>query len=253
MNRRFLLKTLIGFVFLSIFCRIALASDLYFVGYAYDMEQEALLYSETHEVVLDHEGQYLTAVVTYKSPEGRLIAEKKLDYGKNLLRPDLLFEDFRDSLKIQVDGDSDYVVLKTGKEEQREIEKLNLGKNQTVVVDAGFDRMIKQQWEELLDGEKISFKFMPLTKAKLVSFKAYSTAVSDNYLDVEIAPENFFVRMLMDPIKLRYEIESARLVRFQGVTNLRASLSGEVKEDNFQAVILYQYPEKVGKLLSNIE
>ena len=219
-------------------------NDLVSIGHAYDLQSDELLYVETHRIDLDQNEEYKRALVTYQAPEGDLIASKQLDYQPYVLRPQLAFEDKRDPYQIRVLNTPRELAVRAREQGTELNETLTLDEDELVIVDAGFDRMVRRYWERLVAGETIEFEFLALSRASLVSFKVYQTSIGEEHLDLAIAPTNWLIQLLMDPIELHYDLNSRRLMEYRGVTNIRAWESGQLSEDNYHARIRYEYLDK---------
>lgn len=218
-----------------------LAQQLVFVGHAYAIDSERLLYVETHRVELDSQQQYRRAEVSYQDAEGEVIAVKQLDYLPYVLRPQLEFEDKRDRYKLRVMNREDSISLETLEANNQQQDSVALPSGEMVIVDAGFDRMVRKHWDALLAGENIEFEFLALSRSSLVSFEVYQTGLNEESLSLAIAPTNWLIQLLMDPIELRYDRNSKRLMEYRGVTNIRAWEKGSLSEDNYHAHIRYEY------------
>ena len=231
-------------VLVSLFCIAvpAQAEAFRFIGDAFDPTGQTLLYTETHEVDLDEAGEYRRASVSYDGPNGQPIAFKKLNYSVERLRPELDFTDFRTAQQVTVQHNGRAMLLQT--KTMSDLQQVNIPVEEEpklTVVDAGFDQLVGRYWEQLKAGEDIEFEVLALSRASLISFRVYRTSLSEQHVELAIAPANWLIRLLMDPIALKYDRQTGRLLEYQGVTNIQASVDGEVSEDNFTAWIKYRY------------
>ena len=80
---------------------------------AYDLEGEELLYTERH-VETWADGRLFEREVRYEDPEGELIAEKVVVYGKDSEAPSFEMTDYRAGLREGAEVDSGEVVLFSG-------------------------------------------------------------------------------------------------------------------------------------------
>lgn len=219
-------------------------SMLRFTGTAYSLDGDRLLYIEEHTVSLDEKGQYLRADVRYTTEDGALIAHKVLDYQQDPLKPNMHFRDKRVDAGIRAENMDAGVLLERVKGEEKLLDQLELEEQAISIVDAGFDRLVSRYWAELLTGKEIDFEFLALTRADFVGFVVRKTGETANSVDLEIAPRNWLIALLMDPIRLRYDRETARLMDYKGVTNIPASVDGQVIDDNYEANIRYVYHDE---------
>lgn len=217
------------------------AQELRFSGQAYDLESGELLYSEHHRVQLTQEGRYSSSTASYRYPDGREIAKKELDYSSNPLSPVLQFDDFRAQTSLSVRPESNQLLLDEVQGDDSRLEVVELPEDGPLVVDAGFDQLVMSNWSKLVSGQVLEFDFLALSRASLVPFKVEMIAGDEDTVTLAIAPQNWLIGLLMDPIRLVYERDTARLLRYYGVTNIPVSEDGEVREDNYHAEIRYSY------------
>ncbi len=214
---------------------------LEFEGRAYDAETEQFLYLEKHTITLDKEGNYASSSVQYLDEKGDVFASKSVSYEASLIAPSFTFFDYRTDRQISVQNKVGSIKLtsKTGLIET--IKNVDVEKASGLVVDAGFDRFIYENWENLLKNKDISFAFLTISRALLVSIDVREKSRTNDSVVYLVEPSNFLLSLLVDPIELTYNIESQRLTRFQGLTNIAKSKNGKVQSDNYVAVIQYKY------------
>ncbi|MFT7184731.1 MAG: hypothetical protein ACI84K_000097 [Pseudohongiellaceae bacterium] len=225
-------------------------SELVFTGKAYSLDSEQLLYVERHSIKLNDLGEYLSSQVNYFDPEGQSIATKFLDFSDSQTMPKLSFVDKRINAKIEVqpfDKEQQHRVrILKERGDERKVSEVKTEDKYTSIIDAGFDLYVMANWQKLLDGGAIEMEFLALTRAKYIGFKLEPAHLEKNakmgQLVLSLRPQNFFIRLLMEPIYLSYDINSKRLIRFEGLTNLEMVEQGQGLGDNFVARIEYSYP-----------
>lgn len=227
------------------------AQNFSFFGKAYDLDTGEWLYSETHHIVLSGQGDYLSAQVVYRYPDGKVIAQKNLDFSDSRLAPALTFLDRRDDSTLTTMTGPDSVELIKNTQQARTTENVEVEQAQALVVDAGFDQLVLENWDKLVAGEVISFDFLALSRASVVPFQVSRISDANTNADINanpgttvtlaIEPESWLIGMLMDPIRLVYDRQTAKLLEYSGVTNIPASESGRVLDENYHARIRYRY------------
>lgn len=168
------------------------------LGRAFDQETGNFLYSEHHSC---SEGA-LECSVEYRDDSGALIVHKELDYRGSLYGPALRIRDYRRETTLVVEPT-----------EQRD-----------VVVDAGFDNFVRSQWSSLSTGESVKFPFLVVGFDKPLNMIAKvdnSKPCSDRELCLEVSLDSWFLGLLAKPISLVYSIEEKKLLRYQGISNIR--------------------------------
>lgn len=218
------------------------AQLLNFEGKAINPETSDLLYVENHQAILNDAGEYLSAYITYSNPTGEIFAEKTLDYTKNALAPDMMFHDKRSDERISVflNKAENYLQVLIETNENRKLSKVKLSEP-LLVVDAGFDRLIDSRWNALRKDKELKFTFLAIMRAQLINFEAIEVKANTNSVSLELQPRNFFIDLLVDPILLEYELNTKRLLRFEGLTNIEKFKNGKRTEENYVARIDYTY------------
>lgn len=232
---------------LCVSMQVAASQLLRFEGRALDPASKTLLYTEQHQVVLDEQGNYISSLVEYLDPEGRIFAEKTLDFSKSQIAPDLMFYDKRHeqrtTVTLQANSEgADYIYILNENGLQREQTRVEIDENK-VVIDAGFDRLIALNWPVLLQQKQLDFSFLAITRSQLVNFQVKKDVLANRRISLELHPRNFFIGLLVDPIELEYDHETQRLLRFTGLTNIERYVNGKRSEENYLADIYYQYQD----------
>ena len=224
-------------------------SVIEFTGTAYDIDSEKMLYREQHRINVNEAGEYLSSEVRYSGLDGNIIAIKTLDFSKSQTMPQLTFIDKRVDSNIKVDplnGDAQNTVrIFSERGEARKLSQVKISSSASSIIDAGFDLFVIKNWQPLLAGKTIGMDFLALTRAQYIGFEleaVSSKGRSDGLLVLSLRPSSFFIRLLMDPIYLTYDINSRRLLRFEGLTNIENVEGGQDIGDNFVARIEYSYP-----------
>ncbi|NVK37765.1 MAG: hypothetical protein HWE18_07560 [Gammaproteobacteria bacterium] len=220
---------------LSLSCK---ADSFQFIGKAFDLNSGALLYQEHHRVTLNQYNQYEQTQVTYTDKKGNVFATKQLDFSDALLVPRVRFVDTRSDVTLKIEHeDRD---IKVVYQDSRDSLKANIKYRQKMVVDAGFDQLLLEQWEQVLNGNTIEFEFLAPTRGELIDFSLIPIAQTDKDIEFDLQPSNFLIRLLVDPIKLTYDKKHKRILRYEGLTNIE----DESKDgDYFVAKIEYEYTD----------
>ncbi|WP_417538366.1 hypothetical protein [Marinobacter sp.] len=218
-----------------------------FTGQAESSTGEAL-YEERHRIEgsckagvfqpLEHRVVYIRRAESNRHP----FAEKRLDYRSSLLRPVVKYQqpDFKESLEITYPASDSAAIV--WQQPGGEIKQSNLGGSNDLVVDAGFDNLVRQNWHKLTTGESVKFRFLAPTRGTDYAFilePAQNLSIEVDHL-VQIRPESLVLKFLVDPIVLGYNNKGA-LTAYSGLTNVR-----ENADQNHTATIHYEvnnYPE----------
>lgn len=239
------MKTIIAclciFLSLSVFASTTghATSVLLFEGTAYDINTKDVLYKEQHTITLNERDQYKATAVTYLDSSGEVFAKKTLDFSHDLMSPLVDFEDTRVGISVKVSKEDNglSVRYKSASDSASGIVK----RVPMMVVDAGFDQMLLQYWDVLLNNERLEFEFLAPTRAQLISFSLTPTFQNDAIIGFSLAPSNFFLRLLVDPIKLTYDKLTKRILIYEGLTNIEKTKQGKATGDYYIARIEYHY------------
>jgi len=210
------------------------------VGSAYDLESDELLYRETHCVSEDD----LAREVIYQDAGGKLIAYKKLDYSSGATTPSFVQKNYYSGELVEVALDEGVVsmaVTDSSSGEALKSSEENPGQKLPLVIDAGFDVFVRQNWDSLVAGESLRFQFPLSDRASLIELRiqplgcSYPTQ-SDQCFRLDVA--NWLLRMLVKPIELGYDSDQRQLTRFRGLSNI-----GDENGNGLVVDIKYDYQD----------
>ena len=218
-----------------------------FVGYAYSLDGEELLYSEHHLIMSTADNQRLYSTVHYKSSEGKVIADKTLKYDETGYFPSFNFLDLRTDQILNVENFGKKITITQGdnlaEKGRRDVESINPLKKGVMIADAGFDVFMMKNWPALTAGETKIVDFLAPTRGMFVSFEIKQIFKNNSIVQFSLAPDNFFISMLVDPIFLEYDLASGRILSYKGLTNVEQSINGKATGNNYIAHIKYKYSD----------
>ena len=215
------------------------ANSFSFIGVAYDVESNSVLYKELHTVILNAQQEYEKTLVEYTDVEGNIFAKKRLYFNHNLMAPDVYFVDNRASTLVEVETKTDTLIVNY--EGRLDDASARIKAVSMMVVDAGFDQMLIQYWDQLLNNQPLEFEFLAPTRAELISFSLTPVYQDNQVIKFELAPSNFILSLLFDAIKLTYDKFSKRILVYEGLTNIEEFKPGKQTGDYYVARIEYRY------------
>jgi hypothetical protein len=186
------------------------------VGDAFDLDSGEFLYRELHDC--GQREQLCT--VDYVDQSGILIARKSMDYTSNPFQPRLSMTNLRSAEQFHYEPE--------------------LGRN--LVADAGFDNFVRDSWQDLEAGRKVNFEFVVLGMDKPLRMTIRQDSAASCAQDrtcLKIVLDSWLLRNFVDPIKLVYSSTDQKLLRFSGVSNIKAVDGGSLNVN-----ILYSYGEE---------
>lgn len=234
------IRSALPFAAVSLFaCHVAATeSEFHFVGQA--SKNGTTVYEERHQV----SGQCNSGVwrpdthsVRYLRPgNGDAFATKELDYQHSPLQPEVEFEqqDFNERLSVKHTGEDTLGIR--WRKPSGEVENFDVPYDDTVVVDAGFDNLVRRNWDAVTDRKSVDFRFLGPTRGEHYGFimEPSSSDKTNAAHIVSIRPSGMIARFLVDPIILGYN-ESGALTDYIGLSNIRES-----KDGNYTVHIRYE-------------
>lgn len=221
------------------------AEVIYFRGNASDLQTGKFLYSENHAEFRSMD-KHTHSIVTYRDAGGKVFARKRITFTKSTNQPDFRMEDFRDGYieGATLLGNSRFQFFKrSDKEAALEKEVVTIGT--PGVIDGGFDYFVRENFASLAAGQAKKVNFG--VSARFTYFSFVISKVGDlkrkgrDAIRFKLAPDNFLLRQLIDPLFITYDKESLRLLEYTGYTNID---DGTRKGRNFEARIVFNYPQK---------
>lgn len=224
------------------------------IGHAFDRNSGALLYQERHTETYAN-GEMTADTVQYIDPQGHIFGQKQVDFSRDPFVPEFQLDNTRTG---HVEGltriavDSLQVRFREHADEALRQQQLDLPRD--AIADAGFDRFIESQWGHLIAGKTLVRKFLVPSRLEFMDWRIRR---SDNVREdtphdakrgdqrarrtVRFALEidSAFLRLVVPPIVVIYDRDTRRLMRYEGLSNLRDD-SGE----NHSVRIEFEYLEQ---------
>ncbi|WP_250830103.1 hypothetical protein [Marinobacter sediminum] len=215
-----------------------MAATMIFTGTAKGAQGETL-YQETHTATgscIDGLFQPQSNQIDYRWPDrDEVFARKALEYPGSKLRPVVDFRqpEFSESLSIRY-PESDVLVI-DWQMPKGETRTFDVPYSSDVVVDAGFDNLVRKHWSQLIQGQSVEFRFLGPTRGEHYAFVLEPTESAEVGADYvfQIRPTGMVLSFLVDPIVLGYD-ENGALTDYLGLTNIR-----ENADANYTAHIRY--------------
>ena len=207
------------------------------IGTALSLEDERVLYRE-RRVEEWRDGALVGCRVEYLTPDGRVFAAKTISFDSGATTPEFTFVDFREEFREGAVPAADTVVLFSGAGGDLERRRAELPA--TPVIDAGFDNLIRREYERLAAGERVVFDFAVPAEQRFFRFQIDRVGEVEvdgrPALELRMRPANPLLRLLVDPIRLVYD-EQLRLREFAGISDIR-----DDDGNRHLARIVFEYP-----------
>lgn len=206
------------------------------VGEAYRLDSGELWYREKHyfrQGGLEHEVKYVDA-------DGQPVARKLIDYRSGLTSPGFSQQGSSYSDYYAASWQSPEQLLLQYREPSSDMQQGVVEVRQPLVVDAGFDHFIRQHWEALVAGEKLTFNFAAPSRQQLVKLfvaRMDCDLADANTVCFRATLDNLILRWFVTPIEVVYAADSRLLQRYVGLANI-----ADEQGVNHKVDIRYQYP-----------
>ncbi|MEX0739939.1 MAG: hypothetical protein WD071_11415 [Pseudohongiella sp.] len=230
-------------------CPAAAATDEtqpWAIGTAWSTDKSEILYREVHFAGdPDHD---LTTRVEYRRDNDEVFAEKDIDYSVSTTAPAISQIDHRNQARIVTRHPNPepgpVVELEVRPHDSDEIRTQAFDYEDGLIIDAGFDPFIREHWDRLAEGRRVTTDFLVPARMDTVHISISKTDNSEcnfpsqNMHCFVIKPAGLLrmVSWFVDPIRIAYDTESRRLLMFEGVSNLRDD-AGEPRN----ALIHFEY------------
>jgi hypothetical protein len=182
------------------------------------LDDGALLYREEHLVRLAG-NRTSERLVLYRCLDGSAFARKRVRYGDDPYAPSFLLEDARSGYREGAERTADG--LRVAWSAPGEAESTALVRSGDLVADAGFDEWVRSAWAPLSSGETLSLDFLVPSRLRTYRFDVESIAAEDPGLRAFRLRLGGWFGRLLPSIEVAYDATSLRLVRFEGLSNLR--------------------------------
>jgi hypothetical protein len=204
-------------------------------GVAISAKNKEFLYNEFHHIELDKDGNYQTLKTEYFDSSKNKIAYIESDFHLNRSIPNSHFWDYRQNVEeiIELDIDKKNINIEIKKNKKQSIQKIKI--LDSMIMGQGFHHFIVDHFDEVLKSI-VPIKIVLAQKNDYFNFNVSSKMIDTNTVLIEVIPNNFILKKIVDPIKLTYEKSTKRLMVFEGLSNLE-SPSG----DNQYVIINYKY------------
>lgn len=209
-------------------------SGIEYRGEARSTDSGSLMYAEQHLLRTTEDGQPSERMVLYRCPSGEAFARKRVEYGDPLYAPTFRMDDARlgyaeGFTRGKASGEA---LVQRAADQPAETDAVSLG--ESLVVDAGFDEFVRNHWDELQAGKKVSLRFLVPSRLAAYGFKLQKTGEEDLYgakaSTFRLALSGVF-GWFADAIDVSYRNSDRRLMRFVGLSNIRANAEENLVAD----------------------
>jgi hypothetical protein len=196
----------------------------------------SLAYIEQHRVVY-RSGAVSESRTLYLDDQNRPIGELVSDYSQGVRFGSYEFvdrrADYRDGARVL---DDTIVVFRDEAADDADVEKTVLPRNEDQIVGQGFHQFIRANLDAIADGEVFHVRMVLPSRLDQYQFRIRRVKVEGSAVTVRLEIDNWLLRLFAPNVDAVYDLETRRLVRYEGVSNL-ANASG----DPLRVTITYSY------------
>jgi hypothetical protein len=208
-----------------------------FSGSAYATDGNQLLYRETHYLFSGDRGG--ERVVLYQCPDGRAFARKRSRDDGDAQAPDFDLVDARVGYRegVRRNGAQREVYVQRSAAQAEQADPLQLPADG--VIDTGFETFARLHWAALLRGDTLPFDYLVPSRRKFYAFKVTKVdlpAAPAGSVTLRLASTSW-LSFLLPHIDISYDLETHRVVRYEGLSNVRDVKTGK----NYR--VHYEYPK----------
>ena len=220
------------------------------VGEAFSLKDQRLIYREFHRVDGNHH------VVIYRDPKGNEFSRKTLDFSASDQAPSFKQYNRWSDETIAADNIKGGISLSYRNNRKNIDSTETLMTNNNLIIDAGFNRYITNNWQSLTNGQAAVFDFALADRQDLIALEIEQSdcqkipatksslnnkpeKTSHNTVCFSIGADNRLIRWLIGSLNLVYAKDTQQLLRFIGLGNINDQQGKGLKVD-----IHYHYPPK---------
>jgi len=206
------------------------------IGIARNPDNGEILYYEYH--YLPAAGS--TRIVEYKDADGKLITEKTLQFNGDNTQPEVAQVNHLSGERITISAAPGGVFKLEYKQNFRaNFKQKSFDASSQLVIDAGFDEMIRRSWNELLTEGSVDFDYLAPSRQRTFSLTVEPMtcrAPTEAARCFSAAPTAWLLRKFLEPIELVYHDSTLQLLSYRGIGNIADTSGKYMKID-----ISYEY------------
>jgi hypothetical protein len=208
-------------------------------GEAFSPKTGRLLWLEEHrETWVD--GRPEKSEVVYSSPDAKPFARKTLAFGRLRGIPDFRLEDSRDGYVEGAENDVKGVRLFCRRKAGKPIEAETHRSSPDLVADAGVEEYIRSNWDRLVAGEKLEFRFAVPYERDFFRFNVRKVDArrkdGKETVRFRLSLSNPLLRAVADPIDITWDSAARRVVEYEGLTAIN-----DERGKSTVAKVVYRY------------
>lgn len=189
-----------------------------FSGRALHAETGKWLYTELHQQQL-RGGRWVAGTIRYVSPQGQLLGEKKLEFGKDRFVPLMrtVYPTLGEEEAIIQVGETT-VTMETSKAGQRKTR--DVARVAGLAVDSGFHVFLQERLDELASGRTVQMQLGVISQFDHFRFRIRRAELAQGNVLRLVVEADSMLRLLVPTVKLSYDLRSRDMLEYEGLSNL---------------------------------
>lgn len=189
-----------------------------FSGRAVHAETGQWLYTEQHQQTL-RAGRWVAGTIRYVAPQGQLLGEKKLEFGKDRFVPVMrtVYPTLQEEEAITqvADGTVTMETVKAGQRKTREV-----ARTAGLAVDSGFHVFVQDRLEDLAAGRTVQMQLGVISQFDHFRFRIRRAEATAGPVIRLLVEADSMLRLLVPTVKLAYDLRSRDMLEYEGLSNL---------------------------------
>ena len=244
-QRKKSMKRILSFILVVFFSGHSHAEVQRSVGDVHEVSSNKLIYQEHHTFSYSPADEYMQT--EYKALDKSIIAKRRVNFDNGYAK-DYVFEQPGLNQKTSVVRGESEIEYIAEKGDEVKSKSFSVDDISTAVVNAGMFNAVERHWSQLIKGEKISIDLvvpergrtytMNISQVKLDGSKMSEHMATEGKIVFNLVIASRLLRLLVAPVELGYDLNTKRLVFYQGPSNIKKP-SGKkygdiwIKYDNF--------------------
>jgi hypothetical protein len=197
-----------------------------FTGIARNREGQ-IEYTEKH--LITYQGNtVVSSLTTYFDPKNEHIGDLNSDYAAGYQFGSYDFSDIRGGLKNGAKVKDHTVQMYTKKDPASAVRTKEIPRVSNQIVGQGFHHFIINNLQTIADGIIVHVRMVLPSKLDDFRFRIRKQNIEDHVMTIRLEIDNWFLRLFAPYIETDYDLQTKRLLRYKGVSNLKDA-SGRYK------------------------
>lgn len=207
------------------FPALAQMSQRCFIGYAYHLDTDDFAYTETHHQTLKN-GQPVIWKITYRDPQGNMIAVKSMRFKAHPFVPVYRLEIRAEGYVEGIRHDGGWVMYRrehTG----ANVETKAFAIDTPMAGDSGFAPFVQTHFDALMAGQTLAFSFVVAGRLDAIDMQASriqdTTFEGEAAVQFKVELDSWLLNLFVNPIILVYSPDTQRLLEYRGISNMHGA------------------------------